>query len=62
MCAIKVFDYDPCWPRLFAEISSEVSALLGDRLLSIDQIGIGPGPLGMIPEIIAKQNALPMRA
>lgn len=39
MRAIKVVDYDPCWPRLFAEISAEVSALLGDRLLSIDHIG-----------------------
>ncbi|TAT86270.1 GrpB family protein [Rhizobium ruizarguesonis] len=39
MRAIKVVDYDPCWPRLFAEISTEVSALLGDRLLSIDHIG-----------------------
>ncbi|NNH57774.1 GrpB family protein [Rhizobium laguerreae] len=39
MRAIKVVDYDPSWPRLFAEISTEVSALLGDRLLSIDHIG-----------------------
>jgi GrpB-like predicted nucleotidyltransferase (UPF0157 family) len=39
MRAIEVVDYDPCWPRLFAEISTEVSALLGDRLLSIDHIG-----------------------
>lgn len=39
MRAIKVVDYDPCWPRLFAEISTEVSILLGDRLLSIDHIG-----------------------
>ncbi|WP_017966491.1 GrpB family protein [Rhizobium leguminosarum] len=39
MRAIKVLDYNPSWPRLFAEISTEVSALLGDRLLSIDHIG-----------------------
>ncbi|MGO8016823.1 GrpB family protein [Rhizobium leguminosarum] len=39
MRAIKVVDYDPSWPRLFAEISTEVSALLGDHLLSIDHIG-----------------------
>ncbi|EJC68877.1 GrpB family protein [Rhizobium sp. 1AS11] len=39
MRAIKVVDYDPSWPRLFTEISTEVSALLGDRLLSIDHIG-----------------------
>lgn len=39
MRAIKVVDYDPSWPRLFAEISTEVSALLGDRLLSIEHIG-----------------------
>ncbi|NKK84200.1 GrpB family protein [Rhizobium leguminosarum bv. viciae] len=39
MRAIKVADYDPSWPLLFAEISAEVSALLGDRLLSIDHLG-----------------------
>ncbi|ASS54953.1 GrpB family protein [Rhizobium leguminosarum] len=39
MRAIKVADYDPSWPLLFDEISAEVSALLGDRLLSIDHIG-----------------------
>ncbi|NKM97134.1 GrpB family protein [Rhizobium leguminosarum] len=39
MRAIKVVDYDPSWPRLFAEISTEISALLGNRLLSIDHIG-----------------------
>ena len=39
MRAIKVVDYDPSWPLLFAEISTEISILLGDRLLSIDHIG-----------------------
>ena len=39
MRAIKVVNYDPSWPRLFAEISTEISILLGDRLLSIDHIG-----------------------
>ncbi|MBY5827548.1 GrpB family protein [Rhizobium leguminosarum] len=39
MRAIKVVDYDPSWPRLFAEISTEVSILLGDCVLSIDHIG-----------------------
>ena len=28
MRAIKVADYDPCWPLLFAEISTEISILL----------------------------------
>jgi len=39
MRAIKVVDYDPSWPRLFAEIRAEVSALLGEFVLSIDHIG-----------------------
>ncbi|MBY5809040.1 GrpB family protein [Rhizobium leguminosarum] len=39
MRAIKVVDYDPSWPRLFAEISTEVSILLWDCVLSIDHIG-----------------------
>lgn len=39
MRAIKVVDYDPSWPRLFAEIHAEVSALLGEFVLSIDHIG-----------------------
>ena len=32
MRAIKVVDYDPSWPLLFADISAEVSALLPLRL------------------------------
>lgn len=39
MRAIKVVDYDPSWPLLFAEISAEVSSSLGDLVLSIDHIG-----------------------
>ncbi|MBB4193972.1 GrpB-like predicted nucleotidyltransferase (UPF0157 family) [Rhizobium aethiopicum] len=39
MRAIKVVDYDPSWPLLFAKISAEVSVLLGDLVLSIDHIG-----------------------
>ncbi|MFS8144064.1 GrpB family protein [Rhizobium sp. BR 249] len=39
MRAIKVVDYDPSWPRLFADIGTEVSILLGDLVLSIDHIG-----------------------
>lgn len=39
MRAIKVVDYDPSWPRLFADISTEVAALLGSLVLSIDHIG-----------------------
>ncbi|MBX4933014.1 GrpB family protein [Rhizobium bangladeshense] len=39
MRAIKVVDYDPCWPRLFAEVSIEISALLGEVVLTIDHIG-----------------------
>ncbi|MBB2751487.1 UNVERIFIED_ORG: GrpB-like predicted nucleotidyltransferase (UPF0157 family) [Rhizobium aethiopicum] len=39
MRAIKVVDYDPSWPRLFAEISAEISMLLGNLVLSIDHIG-----------------------
>jgi len=39
MRAIKVVDYDPSWPRLFAEIRAEVSALLGEFVMSIDHIG-----------------------
>jgi len=39
MRAIRVVDYDPSWPRLFAEISAEVSILLGDLVLSTDHIG-----------------------
>ncbi|MBB3916985.1 GrpB family protein [Rhizobium fabae] len=39
MRAIRVVDYDPSWPQRFAEISAEVSALLGGLLLSIDHIG-----------------------
>ncbi|MBP2442943.1 GrpB family protein [Rhizobium leguminosarum] len=39
MRAIKVVDYDPSWPRLFAEISAEISILLGNLVLSIDHIG-----------------------
>ncbi|MBX5155619.1 MULTISPECIES: GrpB family protein [unclassified Rhizobium] len=39
MRAIKVVDYDPSWPLLFAQISSEVSILLSDSVLSIDHIG-----------------------
>ncbi|MBY4631142.1 GrpB family protein [Rhizobium croatiense] len=34
MRAIKVIDYDPSWPRRFAEISAEISVLLGDVVLS----------------------------
>ncbi len=39
MRAIKVVDYDPSWPQRFAEISAEISVLLGDVVLSIDHIG-----------------------
>ncbi|ARM10455.1 MULTISPECIES: GrpB family protein [Rhizobium] len=39
MRAINVVDYDPSWPRLFADISTEVAALLGSLVLSIDHIG-----------------------
>ncbi|WP_064693341.1 GrpB family protein [Rhizobium aegyptiacum] len=39
MRAINVVDYDPCWPLLFAEISAEISILLGDLVLSIAHIG-----------------------
>ncbi|AHG47625.1 hypothetical protein RLEG12_32100 [Rhizobium leguminosarum bv. trifolii CB782] len=39
MRAIKVVDYDPSWPRLFAEISAELSILLGDLVLCVDHIG-----------------------
>lgn len=39
MRAIKVVEHDPSWPRLFAEISAEISMLLGDLALSIDHIG-----------------------
>ncbi|MDC9812866.1 MULTISPECIES: GrpB family protein [Rhizobium] len=39
MRAVKVVDYDPSWPVLFAEIRAEISTLLGDLLLSIDHIG-----------------------
>ncbi|MBB5665771.1 GrpB-like predicted nucleotidyltransferase (UPF0157 family) [Rhizobium leguminosarum] len=39
MRAIKVVDYDPSWPLLFADISAEISTLLGDLVLSIDHIG-----------------------
>ncbi|WHO73398.1 GrpB family protein [Rhizobium sp. BT03] len=39
MRAIKVVDYDPSWPRLFAEISAEISILLGNLVLSVDHIG-----------------------
>lgn len=39
MRAIKVVDYDPSWPLLFAKISAEVSVLLGAMVLSIDHIG-----------------------
>lgn len=39
MRAIKVVDYDPSWPRRFADISAEVSILLGEFVLSIDHIG-----------------------
>ncbi|RUM05239.1 GrpB family protein [Rhizobium chutanense] len=39
MRAVKVVDYNPSWPRLFAEISAEISTLLGDLVLSIDHIG-----------------------
>ncbi|EJC82026.1 hypothetical protein Rleg4DRAFT_3728 [Rhizobium leguminosarum bv. trifolii WSM2297] len=39
MRAIKVLDYDPSWPRLFAEIRGEISTLLGDLVFCIDHIG-----------------------
>ncbi|RFC00222.1 hypothetical protein B5K11_00605 [Rhizobium leguminosarum bv. trifolii] len=39
MRAVKVVDYDPSWPRLFADISAEISILLGNLVLSIDHIG-----------------------
>ncbi|RUM26695.1 GrpB family protein [Rhizobium vallis] len=39
MRAIKVVDYDPSWPLLFADISAEISALLGNLVFSIDHIG-----------------------
>jgi len=39
MRAIKVVDYDPSWPLLFADISAEISTLLGGLVLSIDHIG-----------------------
>ena len=39
MRAIKVVDYDPSWPRLFAGISAEVSDLLDEFVLFIDHIG-----------------------
>ncbi|RFC00409.1 hypothetical protein B5K08_00590 [Rhizobium leguminosarum bv. trifolii] len=39
MRAIKVVDYDPSWLRLFADISAEISILLGNLVLSIDHIG-----------------------
>ncbi|EJT03213.1 GrpB family protein [Rhizobium sp. CCGE 510] len=39
MRAIKVVDYDPSWPLLFAQISSGVSTLLSDLVLSVDHIG-----------------------
>ena len=39
MRAIKVVDYDPSWPLLFADINAEISTLLGGLALSIDHIG-----------------------
>ncbi|MBX5224360.1 MULTISPECIES: GrpB family protein [unclassified Rhizobium] len=39
MRAVKVVDYNPSWLRLFAEISAEISILLGNLVLSIDHIG-----------------------
>ncbi|NEJ68984.1 GrpB family protein [Rhizobium phaseoli] len=39
MRAIKVVDYDPSWPLLFADIGAEITILLGDLVLSIDNIG-----------------------
>ena len=64
MRAIKVVDYDPCWPLLFAEISIEVSILLGDLVLSIDHIGSTSVPgLAAKPKIdldvVISDDALP---
>ncbi|OWV91242.1 hypothetical protein ATY75_13760 [Rhizobium sp. N122] len=39
MGAIQVVDYDPSWPRLFADISAGISILPGNLVLSIDHIG-----------------------
>jgi GrpB-like predicted nucleotidyltransferase (UPF0157 family) len=39
MRAIKVVDYDPSWPLLFAEMRAEVSDRLGDLLLRVEHIG-----------------------
>lgn len=39
MRAIKVVAYDPSWPLHFADISAEISALLGNLVFSIDHIG-----------------------
>lgn len=66
MRAIKVVDYDPSWPRLFADISTEVSILLGDLVLSIDHIGSTSVPgLAAKPKIdldlvVISDEALPM--
>ena len=36
---IKVSDYDPAWPRMFAEESAKLRAVLGRLLVGIEHIG-----------------------
>ncbi|AGS20033.1 GrpB family protein [Rhizobium etli] len=65
MRAIKVVDYDPSWPLLFAEISAEVATSLGDLVLSVDHIGSTSVPgLAAKPKIdfdvvVTSDEALP---
>ena len=65
MRAIKVVDYDPSWPQLFAEIRAEVSALLGEFVLSIDHIGstsvpgLAAKPKIDLDAIVISDEALP---
>ena len=36
---VVLVDYDPRWPRRFAEQRSQITAALGDRALAVDHIG-----------------------
>ena len=36
---IKISDYDPAWPRMFAEESAKLRAVLGGLVVEIEHIG-----------------------
>lgn len=46
---IRVVDYDPDWPRLFAAEAEKIRAALGDRVLLLEHVGSTS-----VPELAAK--------